>query len=60
MEKSYVVTETLLNATLNYLAKQPYLSVFQLIQPLQTLPEFTQATVSTTETAPLKAVTNEA
>lgn len=58
-EKSYVISETLLNNILNYLANQPYRNVSTLIGSIATLPTFTQAPVSSTEEttpAPLKAV----
>ena len=57
MEKSFVISETLLNTTLNYLASQPYRNVSQLIQSLAALPEFTQVKVSTpVETTPALTV----
>lgn len=62
MEKSYVISETLLNATLVFLSNQPYRNVAPLVTALSQLSEFvpSQATALTgTNPTPLKAV-NEA
>lgn len=64
MEKSYVISETLLNSTLGYLANQPYRQVAPLVQALSVLPEFTpvsskeesQATSSTKDVTPALTV----